>query len=111
MTEMTESDARVHPRTSIRCLAKLAVEDQAPIEAWTYDISLGGISLILKRALDPGQYCVVKFEAEIDGNMHSFSAIAKSVYSVSSNSGEYRTGFQFHQLNSANAEIIHKLAA
>lgn len=111
MTEMTESDIRVHPRKLIRCPATLAVDNKPPLNAWTFDISIGGISLMLPEAIDPGQYCVVKFSADINGNVQPFSAIAKSVYSVCSSSGQYRTGFQFHQLNAAGTEIIHQLAA
>jgi c-di-GMP-binding flagellar brake protein YcgR len=111
MTEMTESDIRVHPRKHIRCPVKLSVDNKPPMEAWTFDISLGGISLIVPQAVDPGQFCVIKFDADVGGSIQSFSAIAKAVYSVSSASGEYRTGFQFHQLSAANSEFIHKLAA
>lgn len=109
MTEMTELEVRAYPRKVFRCRAKLLVEDKLPMRAWTVDISIGGISLMLAEPIDPGQYCIVKFDAVVDGISRRFSAMAKSIYSVCSYTGKYRTGFQFPGLSMANASFIDKL--
>lgn len=109
MDEMTEVDLRLHLRKVCRSRATLAVLDRPPIDAWTVDISVDGMSLMLAEPIDSGQYCVIKFEVTIDEEVKLFSAIAKSIYSVCSSTGQFRTGLQFHELNAANAAIINAL--
>ncbi|MGZ3237909.1 MAG: PilZ domain-containing protein [Burkholderiaceae bacterium] len=109
MTEMTDQE-RVYPRKAFRCHATISIENNAPVEIWTVDISLGGISLMLDKPINSGQYGVVKFDALINGISYSFSAIVKAVYGVCSSAGLYRTGFQFFDLSAANAAIINGLA-
>ena len=108
MTEMTDHE-RQYPRKVFCCRAALSMEHQSPIEVSTADISLGGIGLTLIEPIDPGQYGVVKFDAFVNGNSHPFSAIVKAIYNVPSSTGQYRTGFQFFELDAANAAIIHEL--
>ncbi|MBI1892287.1 MAG: PilZ domain-containing protein [Burkholderiales bacterium] len=109
MTDMTELDLRLYPRAVFRCRARLSVEDKPPINAWTVDISMDGISIMLAEPIELGQYCVVKFETAISGSPRQFSAIAKSVYCVCSCTGQYRIGFQFYGINPAQAAIINEL--
>lgn len=109
MTDMTDADLRAYPRKTLRCRAKVAVLDKPSLDAWTTDISQGGISLMVPDSINPGQYCVIKFETGINEKAMLFSAIARAVYTVCSSSGEYRTGFQFHDLSAANADFIAAL--
>lgn len=109
MSEMTEQEYRIYPRKIFRCRARLSFDNKPPIDVWTGDISLSGISLMLTEAQDAGQYCVVKFDATVDGKLCPFSAIAKHIYSVCNSTGLYRAGFQFYELSTENAEIIEKL--
>ncbi|HEY8099520.1 MAG TPA: PilZ domain-containing protein [Burkholderiaceae bacterium] len=109
MTEMTDQE-RVYPRKPFRCRATISIENNPPVELWTVDISLGGISLMLDKQINSGQYGVVKFDALINGISHPFSAIVKTVYGVRNSAGEYRTGFQFFELSAANAAIINGLS-
>lgn len=110
MTELTELDLRNYPRAVFQCHARVAVENKPPIEGWTVDISRDGISLTLAEPIEPGQYCVIQFEAVIKRMPRPFSAIARSVYRMSNSIGQYRTGFQFSQLGTENAAIIDELA-
>jgi c-di-GMP-binding flagellar brake protein YcgR len=107
--DMIEVDLRISPRKVFRCRAKLALDGKPSIDAWTIDISPGGMSLMLAEPTDPGQYCVIRFETTINGVPRSFSAIARSVYSVCSFTGQYRIGFQFVQLSAANAAMIDEM--
>jgi len=66
MTEMTDQE-RAYPRKIFRCGATLSIENNPPAETCTVDISLGGISLMLDKPINSGQYGVVKFDAIIDG--------------------------------------------
>lgn len=109
MTEMTDMEVRTYPRKVFRCRARLAVEDKLPVDAWTVDISIGGMSLMLENHVDPGQYCVVKFTATLGGKERPFSTIARSIYSVCSCTGQHRTGFQFLQLSDENIAFINDL--
>lgn len=108
MTELTKHE-RVYPRKALRCSAALSMKNKPSIEIRTFDISLGGISWMLSEPIDPNQYCVVKFDASINGNSRPFSAIAKSIYNVRSSADQYRIGFQFLELSAANAAIIAQL--
>lgn len=109
MTEVTELDLRVYLRKVFRCPAQLSVEDNPPVNAWTVDISIDGMSLMLAKPIAPNQYCVIKFETVIKETPRTFSSIARSAYSVRSSTGEYRTGFQFFQISAASASIIDEL--
>lgn len=109
MTEMTEVDLRIYPRRLLHCFAKLAVIDKPPLDALTVDIPLDGMSLMLVEPIESGQYCVIKFEVAINEDVRLFSAIARSIYCLSSDTCQYRVGFQFRNLSTANVAIINAL--
>ena len=109
MTEMVETETRLHPRTPFRCRAKLAIGEKPALDVVTADISPDGISLMIDQPIDPGQYCVIKFEVTVNGAARQFSSIGKSIYCVPGGRNVSRIGFQFLELNATNAAIIKAL--
>jgi c-di-GMP-binding flagellar brake protein YcgR len=107
--ELGEFEHRIHPRREFDCHARLAVGDRASLDARTVDISLGGICLMVPEAVPFGQFGVVKFEVEIGGELRAFSAVVRAVYGIPRAGDGYKIGFQFAQLDPANAALIQAL--
>jgi len=111
MAEISEPEARVYPRKAFSCPAKLVVGEQAPLDVETIDISLGGACLLVSRQVNYGEFCVIRFNTEINGTTRAFTAVAKAVYGSAIGNGSFRIGFQFFRVDDANIAIVQALVA
>jgi hypothetical protein len=63
--------------------------------AWVLNLSVGGVGLMVSRALEPGLFVVIRIKAPTDGRLHELPA--RVVHSTKNPSGDWIVGCQFFQ--------------
>ncbi len=67
--------------------------------------------MMVPEPIASGVSCVVAFEVPgEEGKMRQVTAIARTVYSISSGPAGFRIGLQFVQMDATNTAIINELA-
>ena len=102
-------DPRLAPRRVLRCHAKIMLKGGLQFDARSFDLAPGGVCLIVPEPMTAGQTCVVTLPVPINGQMQTITAVAKVIYSASSDVDGLKTGFQFIEIDPAGAKTVAEL--
>ncbi|UVW30273.1 PilZ domain-containing protein [Massilia sp. H6] len=100
MTEQRKSERKL-----LRTRARVVMEGAAPMSGRTNDLGANGISINLPDPLTNGQTGQISFDLLVDGKLVPVSVQARALYCIFS-SGEYKTGFQFMNLELAAMKVV-----
>jgi c-di-GMP-binding flagellar brake protein YcgR len=92
------SDLRQSARKILKVKAVVALEGQAPMPGRTLDIGANGVSVTLAHPVQVGQTGQVAFDLLVEGRLVPIAARARVIYCIFS-SGDFKTGFQFLNLD------------
>ena len=99
------AESRAAPRRPIRCKTRVIGPNGVTINGESFDLSSGGIGVILDRPLPIGAIATVMFAPFTHGSVKSVTVAASVAYSMLSSAG-FRTGFQFQNVPPATAIVI-----
>jgi len=102
-------DSRAEVRKTLRCSARIILNNAMQIKARTIDISMSGISLMLDEPIATSQQCSIAFEASAGGRLLKINVAAKSMYCTCVGTSGFRVGFQFDQKTEATVKTIRLL--
>ncbi|QAU33737.1 PilZ domain-containing protein [Janthinobacterium sp. 17J80-10] len=98
-------DERSSPRRPIRCKVKITGPTGQTIHGESFDLSTGGIGVVLDIQLALGAVCTVMFAPFTHGSVKSVNVTASVAYCMLNSAG-FRTGFQFINIPAATTAII-----
>lgn len=99
------ADQRSSPRRPIRCKVRIIGPTGQMINGESFDLSTGGIGVILDLNLAIGDICTVMFAPYTHGSVKSVSVTASVAYCMLNTAG-FRTGFQFLNVPATTAAVI-----
>jgi hypothetical protein len=105
----TNTQTRSEVRKPLKKRAQLSLARQAPIEAQTIDISLGGISLIASCPVPIGQACSVTFDVFFKDQSTKINLEGKVVYCLLKGMEGFRTGIRITQLDPEVVVYLHSV--
>jgi c-di-GMP-binding flagellar brake protein YcgR len=94
------NEQRKTPRKVVKTRALVVFDGVAPIAARTSDVGGEGVCLTYGQPMPVGETCTLSFELFVDGKLITIKTRSKAMYCIFSN-GEYKTGFQFLNLDLA----------
>ena len=103
-------DKRASPRRPLRCRVKVIGANGQIIKGESFDLSTGGIGVIIDDPLQLGEICTVMFAPFRDGSVKSVTVMARVAFCMLNTSG-YRTGFEFKNPSSDTSAVIASLLA
>ena len=103
-------DKRAAPRRPLRCRVDLIGPNGRQIRGESFDLSTGGIGVMLDEQLRVGEVCRLMFAPFREGSTKSVSVTAKVAYSMLGRDG-FRTGFEFQNVAAATASVINSLVS
>jgi c-di-GMP-binding flagellar brake protein YcgR len=102
-------EARAHARLALRHPALITLLDETRVDAWTVDLSYGGICVRTDVRLRLTQYCAVRFSVTFDAALQTVLALGQVAYSEPEQQGGFRSGIQFIKVDDASARAIDRL--
>jgi len=106
--EATAADRRVQRRKSLSVPARIRVVGAGQLDAYTIDLSAGGVSVTAPLQFNAGQECVVEIGTGRTELVQPLCLEATVCYCIRVAPGSFRTGMQFKGLTS---EATQRLAA
>lgn len=107
--EKRGEEKRASPRRPLRCRVKV-ICPKGTIDGESFDLSSGGIGVILDHQLMLGDICTVMFAPFRDGSVKSVTVSARVAFCMLNTAG-YRTGFEFRNVAADTAAVINNLLA
>jgi c-di-GMP-binding flagellar brake protein YcgR len=104
--ELTPSNRRTSARKVMQVQARISVPGEAPLEAHTVDLSLGGVSITSSQQLNPGQECIVELGISAPDIAPAPALRARVRYCARRHDGQYRIGFKFSLVSIEAAELL-----
>jgi len=104
-----QGEARAHARLALRHPALITLLDETRVDAWTVDLSYGGICVRTEVRLRLTQYCAVRFSVTLDDALQAVLALGQVAYSEPEQQGGFRSGIQFIKVDAASAQVIDRL--
>jgi hypothetical protein len=102
----TAADRRQSPRKVIQVLARVRVDEAAPLDVQTVDLSHHGVSITSPRQLNVGQECMVELGVSVPEIASPPALRAAVCYCSRMREGEFRIGMQFTSVSIEAAELI-----
>lgn len=102
--------ARDSARYPLRGRVQLALPDASVLSGHAVDISIGGLCAVLDEPIALGCTYLVRFEMDINGQIHVVTAQAQAVYGVFASQGGFRVGLAFKQDDRQRTALIALLA-
>lgn len=99
------ADQRSSPRRPIRCKVKIIGPKGQTVNGESFDLSAGGIGVILDVHLSIGDVCTIMFAPFTHGSVKSVSVTGTVAYCMLNSEG-FRTGFQFMNVPASTATVI-----
>ena len=106
-----QNDSRAGARKILRCPARLTLAEGIALRGRTFDVSMGGLSIMLDNPLPLGTRCTVDFEAMIGGKTVKIHVAAKVIHCALSGTDGFRVGFQLERNDEAAARAMRQLLA
>lgn len=100
-------EQRASPRKLLKARAALTVKGAPALMVRTIDIGANGVCLAFLQTLPIGLTGTLAIDLMVDGKVHVLTAVAKSTYCIFS-SGQYKTGFQFLEMELSSRTILAK---
>lgn len=101
-------DKRASPRRPLNCRVKVIGPNGKVIDGRSFDLSTGGIGVMLDHQLMLGDICTVMFSPFRDGSVKAVTVSARVAYCMLNSAG-YRTGFEFRSVAPSTASVINRL--
>ncbi|TCS36312.1 PilZ domain-containing protein [Paucimonas lemoignei] len=99
------AEQRSSLRRPIRCKVKVIGPQGQAINGVSFDLSTGGIGVILDVQLPMGAVCTVMFAPFTNGSVKSVSVTGSVAYCMLNSEG-FRTGFQFMNVPAPMSSVI-----
>ncbi len=104
-----QNDSRANARKILRCPARVTLPDGTALRGRTFDVSMGGMSIMMDNQLPLGTRCNVAFEALTGGKTIKVNVTAKAIHCALSGTDGFRIGFQFDRNDEAAAKAVRQL--
>jgi c-di-GMP-binding flagellar brake protein YcgR len=104
--ELTPSDRRTSARKVMRVEARISVPGEAPLDAHTVDLSLGGVSITSSQQLSERQECIVELGVSAREIAPAPALRARVRYCARLRDGQYRIGLEFSSVSIEAAELL-----
>ena len=101
-------DKRLAPRMELRTHATLTLTRAKPVAVQTVDVAPGGLCISISHELAVGKSCRVNFDISMNRKKYKVAASAIVIYSILRESGDFKVGLQFVEVNPAGAEAIEE---
>lgn len=105
-TQRAGADRRLSPRKVMQVQARVRVEEAAPLDVQTVDLSHHGVSITSSRQLNVGQECIVELGVSVPEIANPPVLRAAVCYCSRMREGEFRIGLQFTAVSIEAAELI-----
>lgn len=103
-------DKRLVARISLRTPAKLLLGGAHVLAGWTENLSSSGLGLVASEQLTRGQSCLVIFHLTSAGGTRAISSKGRVAYSTPLDSGMFRVGLQFLDMEDVSVGIVEEFA-
>ena len=105
--EQRRADRRTSARKVMRVQARIRVPgEEAPLDAHTVDLSVGGVSITSSQQLNLGQECSVELGISAPEIAPPPGLRARVRYCGRLRDGQYRIGFEFSSVSIEAAELL-----
>jgi len=104
-----QNEARVNARKILRCPARLTLADGTALRGRTFDVSMGGLSIMMDNPLPLGTHCTIAFEALTGGKTVKINVAARVIHCALSGTDGFRIGVQLERNDEAAARAMRQL--
>lgn len=102
-------EMRSHFRAPLKQAAKVLIDDATPKTVTTLDISVLGLGILVSYPLRPGESCVCALDLQLEGQSRRINAWGTVVYSIAHDSGNFRAGIKFSDIDPTSRMHIQQL--
>lgn len=110
-TLLARVDPRKNPRKPLKRSVSVGTTEHGIVRGYAYDISVGGLSVMIPVALAVDSLCAIRFDLFIDGNLVRISGTGTVAYSCCCGVDGFRSGLKFKPQDSTLQSVLEAFVA